>query len=152
MTSEEKRKYASEKKPSMKRRKDGHDYHGERFYMITMAVLGRHPVLGHIEGEPDKGDVSMELTPLGRAVHDEWMHISKGEQAVMRVALDAGFPIVFLTPWGFNTFSKPGHRYYEACASGHFLILAPWPHQNERIPLTRSMCLQLNEMTKALCE
>lgn len=32
----------------MKRRKDGHDYHGERFYMITMAVQGRHPILGHI--------------------------------------------------------------------------------------------------------
>ena len=341
----------------MKRRKDGHDYHGERFYMITMAVQGRHPILGHIEGDPDNGDVSMLLTPLGNAIHDEWMHISsvypqvavvalqvmpdhlhgilyvreqtsfhlgqvikgfklgcnrelrrlalvamqsqptregqttgegqttkeeaqptshpamsllsyaaissqppdrlilweqgyndrilhnystlekwkaylhdnpyrlalrrahsdlfrvrfglyvgsrsfsaignrflldrpekvqvqlsrslneeqikertslflnkasrgavlvspaisKGEQIVMRAALDAGYPLVFLTPWGFNTFSKPGHRYYDACASGQFLILAPWPHVNERIPLTRSMCLQLNDMTAELC-
>ena len=78
--------------------------------------------------------------------------ISKGEQAVMRAALDAHLPIIFLTPWGFNAFSKPGHQYFDACAEGRFLILAPWEHQNQRIPLTREMCLTLNEMTKSLCE
>ena len=77
--------------------------------------------------------------------------ISDGERAVMRSALDAGLPIIFLTPWGFNIFSKPGHQYYEACAAGRFLILAPWPHENQKIPLTRSMCLQLNAMTSEIC-
>lgn len=77
--------------------------------------------------------------------------ISAGEQAVMRAALDAGLPLIFLTPWGFNAFSKPGHQYYEACASGRFLILAPWPHENRRIPLTRQMCLQLNTMASEIC-
>ena len=77
--------------------------------------------------------------------------ISKGEQAVMRAALDAHLPLIFLTPWGFNAFSKPGHQYYEACAGGRFLILAPWPHENRRIPLTRQMCLQLNEMAAEIC-
>ena len=78
--------------------------------------------------------------------------ISKGEQAVMRAALDARLPIIFLTPWGFNAFSKPGHQYFEACAEGRFLILAPWPHENQRIPLTRNMCLALNAMTAAICQ
>ena len=77
--------------------------------------------------------------------------ISKGEQAVMRAVLDAGLPQIFLTPWGFNTFSKPGHQYYEACAEGRFLMMAPWEHQNERIPLTRPMCLALNQMTQQIC-
>lgn len=77
--------------------------------------------------------------------------ISKGEQAVMRAALDARLPLIFLTPWGFNAFSKPGHQYYEACAEGRFLILAPWPHENQRIPLTRQMCLQLNTMAEEIC-
>lgn len=76
--------------------------------------------------------------------------ISPGEQAVMRAAIDAHLPLIFLTPWGFNTFSKPGHQYYEACVAGRFLILAPWEHQNERVPLTRTMCLTLNSMTKAI--
>lgn len=78
--------------------------------------------------------------------------ISKGEQAVMRAALDARLPLIFLTPWGFNTFSKPGHQYFQACAEGRLLILAPWEHQNQRIPLTREMCLALNGMTKSICE
>ena len=77
--------------------------------------------------------------------------ISKGEQEVMRAALDAHLPLIFLTPWGFNTFSRPGHQYYEACAEGRFLILAPWEHQNRRIPLTRSMCLALNGMARDIC-
>ena len=76
--------------------------------------------------------------------------ISKGEQAVMRAALDACLPLIFLTPWGFNEFSRPGHQYYEACAQGHFLILAPWPHENQRIPLTRDMCVALNAMAAAV--
>ena len=77
--------------------------------------------------------------------------ISEGEQAVMRAVLDAGLPLVFLTPWGFNAFSKPGHQYYEACAAGQLLLLAPWPHQNRRLPLTRQMCLALNAMAREMC-
>ena len=78
--------------------------------------------------------------------------ISKGEQAVMRAVLDARMPLIFLTPWGFNSFSKPGHQYFEACAEGRFLILAPWPHENRRIPLTRNMCLALNAMAASICQ
>ena len=78
--------------------------------------------------------------------------ISKGEQAVMRAALNARRPLIFVTPWGFNDFSRPGHQYYEACAEGRFLILAPWPHQNRRVPLTREMCLALNNMAGSICQ
>ena len=77
--------------------------------------------------------------------------ISKGEQAVMRTALNEGLPIIFLTPWGFTAFSKPGHQYFNACADGRLLILAPWEHQTERIALTRNMCLRLNDMTTEIC-
>ena len=78
--------------------------------------------------------------------------ISDAEKAVMRAVLNEGLPLVFLTPWGFNSFSKPGHQYYEACADGRFLILAPWEHQNERVNLTRAMCLELNEMAQELAD
>ena len=77
--------------------------------------------------------------------------ISKGEQAVMRAALNEELPIIFLTPWGFTAFSKPGHQYFNACAEGRLLILAPWEHQTERIALTRDMCLQLNDMATEIC-
>lgn len=78
--------------------------------------------------------------------------ISKGEQTIMRTVLNARLPLIFLTPWGFTSFSKPGHQYFEACADGKLLLLAPWPHQNERMPLTRQMCLDLNNMARKLCE
>ena len=94
----------------------------------------------HFLTEAKKGSVLVSLA------------ISKGEQQVMRAALDARQPLIFLTPWGFNTFSRPGHQYYHACCEGGFLILAHWPHQNRRIPLSRSMCLALNSMAKAICE
>ena len=74
--------------------------------------------------------------------------ISTGEQVVMRTVMDAHLPQIFITPWGFNKFSKPGHQYFDACADGRLLLLAPWPHQNERIPLTRAMCLALNKMAE----
>ena len=36
-------------------------------------------------------------------------------------------------------------------AKGRFLMMAPWEHQNERVPLTRSMCLALNQMAQQIC-
>ena len=39
-----KKKYAGEKKASMKRRDDHHDYTERRMYMITLEVEGRRPV------------------------------------------------------------------------------------------------------------
>ena len=77
--------------------------------------------------------------------------ISKGEQAVMHAVLEAQLPQIFLTPWGFNEYSKPGSQYYDACSDGRFLILAPWKHQNQQLPLTREMCLQLNGMCEEIC-
>lgn len=74
--------------------------------------------------------------------------ISMGEQMVMRAVMDAHLPQIFITPWGFNKFSKPGHQYFDACADGRLLLLAPWPHQNERVALTRAMCLALNKMAE----
>ena len=77
--------------------------------------------------------------------------ISEGEKAVMDAALEARLPLVFLSPRGFNEYSRPGHRYYEACAEGRFLILAPWSYQNRETPLTLQMCLELNAMAREIC-
>ena len=125
------------------------------------AAIGNRFLLNY----PDKQQVQLSRKLTEEQIHDnveKFMDkarsgsvlvspaISDGERAVMRTALDAYMPLIFLTPWGFNTFSKPGHQYYEACSEGRFLILAPWPHQNERIPLTRSMCMELNNMAEEI--
>ncbi len=75
-----KKKYAGEKRASMKRRDDHHDYTERRMYMITLEVEGRRPLFGRIVGNPfaERGsneEPRIELTELGKAVQSEWMGI-----------------------------------------------------------------------------
>ena len=142
------------------------DYFRVRFGVAigpyTFAAIGNRFLLHHPErvrvqcsrsltDEQVAATVEQMLTRARKGAVLVSPAISKGEQAVMRAMLEARLPLIFLTPWGFNTFSRPGHQYYEACAEGRFLILAPWEHQNQRIPLTRDMCLQLNDMAAVIC-
>ena len=74
------KKYAGEKKASMKRRDCHHDYRERRMYMITLEVEGRRPLFGRVVGnayaEPGSRDEPrIELTELGKAVQSEWMSI-----------------------------------------------------------------------------
>ena len=77
---ESKKGHAGEKKASMKRRDDHHDYTERRMYMITMEVEGRHPLFGQIVGDAfapkgSKDEPHIELTELGKAVESEWFGI-----------------------------------------------------------------------------
>ena len=74
------KKYAGEKKASMKRRDCHHDYRERRMYMITLEVEGRRPLFGRVVGnayaEPGSRDEPrIELTELGKAVQSEWLSI-----------------------------------------------------------------------------
>lgn len=76
----EKKKHAGEKKTSMKRRDDYHDYTERRMYMITLEVEGRRPLFGKIVGDAfapqgSKDEPRIELTELGKAVQSEWLGI-----------------------------------------------------------------------------
>ena len=77
--------------------------------------------------------------------------ISPGEKAVMHAAFDRGFPLIILQENGFSDLTKPGGKRMEACAEGRLLILAPWQHHNEQIPIRRVQCLSLNEMARMIC-
>mgnify|MGYP002870157435 CR=1 FL=1 len=77
---EAKKEHAGEKKASMKRRDDHHDYTERRMYMITLEVEGRRPVFGRLVGNAfapkgSKDEPRIELTALGQAVQSEWMGI-----------------------------------------------------------------------------
>ena len=72
--------FAGEKKPSMLRRRVGHDYESRRIYLITMTVEGRRPLLGRLVGyaEAEEGSPEaprIELSPLGKEVRDCWTSI-----------------------------------------------------------------------------
>ena len=75
-----KKKFAGEKKISMHRRDDHHDYTERRMYMITIEVEGRRPVFGHLTGDPfaaagSGNEARLVLSELGEAVQHEWMAI-----------------------------------------------------------------------------
>ena len=70
--------FAGEKKPSMLRRRIGHDYQSRRMYLITITIEGRKPLLGRLVGDADAPAGSSEeprvvLSPLGEQVRERWM-------------------------------------------------------------------------------
>ena len=78
--------------------------------------------------------------------------ISKGEKQIMRAAFDRGLPLIILQENGFTDLAKPGSKRMEACARGQLLLLAPWQHHNEKLPISRSQCLALNELARIICQ
>ena len=63
-------------KPSMKRRKVGHDYCGVAIYMITLCVEGRRPILGTLRGPDEKHKKPwIYPSPIGLAVKRAWNEI-----------------------------------------------------------------------------
>ena len=67
MTEEEYAKhkpYAGEARPSMHRRRIGHDYTSRRMYLITITIEGRRPLLGRLIG--DDGTTSPQGSGSGR--------------------------------------------------------------------------------------
>ena len=75
------RQWAQGKKPSMKRRCEEKDYTERGLYMVTLAIEGRQPLLGTLEGNPDiregEGSPHVTLSPLGQAVARSWQAIAQ---------------------------------------------------------------------------
>ena len=74
--------FAGEKKPSMLRRRVGHDYEQRCVYLVTMTVEGRRPLLGRLVGDAGAESGSLdaphiELSPLGKQVREMWEAISE---------------------------------------------------------------------------
>ena len=76
--------------------------------------------------------------------------ISPGEKEIAHAALDAGVPLIVILENGFPTQYKPPGKYFDACASGLLLMLAPWPHHAGNRKITRIQCLALNDMARAI--
>ena len=61
------------KRPSMKRRKEGHDYCERYLYMITLCVEGRNPLLGELcDVDDDHTTQWLRPTELGWEVKQQW--------------------------------------------------------------------------------
>ena len=78
--------------------------------------------------------------------------ISDGERQIAREALAAGYRLVTMHNKGFSKFQKPGGRYFNACAEGRLLMLAPvaWPYQPNVKPMTRTDATAMNRLCQWL--
>ena len=76
--------------------------------------------------------------------------ISPGEKEIARACLDASLPLIVVLENGFPPLYKPPGRYFEACANGSLLMLAPWPYHTEHHTITRQQCMMLNEMATSI--
>lgn len=78
--------------------------------------------------------------------------ISHGEKEVMGRAFEAGFPIITLIENGFAPYQKPSGRQFDACAQGRLLIIAPWPHHDDKRRITREQCNFLNDLARLISD
>ena len=78
--------------------------------------------------------------------------ISEGERELARRAFDAGAKVITLQNKGFSPLYKPGGRYFEACANGRLLMLAPaaWPYLPGEKPMTRASACTLNRIAQLI--
>jgi REP element-mobilizing transposase RayT len=129
----------------------------------TCAAIGNRFLLQH----PLKRQIqiSRRISPTELAARQEEMlyageHgavlvspcISPGEKAIARAALEAGLPLIVLLGNGFAPHYKPPGRYFDACAAGRLLMLAPFPYHRQRQSITREQCLELNAWARAIAE
>ncbi len=78
--------------------------------------------------------------------------ISDGERQIAREALAAGYRLVTMHNKGFSKLQKPGGRYFDACAEGRLLMLAPadWPYQPGEKTMTRVDATAMNRLCQWL--
>jgi len=78
--------------------------------------------------------------------------ISEGERELARRAFATGARVITLANKGFSPLYKPGGRYFEACADGRLLMLAPaaWPYQPGEKPITRASACALNRIAQLI--
>lgn len=137
--------------------------HGIEFGGTTVTVMGNHFLLDY----PEKAQVQCSRRLSSEEINSERERvmtlarngavlvspcISPGEKEIMKRAFDEGLPQIILLENGFAPIVKPSGRQFDACAQGRLLLVAPWPHHNDRRVITREQCLQLNELCRKFCE
>ena len=80
--------------------------------------------------------------------------ISPAEQKLARFAFDRQAPLIVLQNKGFAPLYKPPGEYFDACAAGRLLMLAPsqWPFVPGKKPMTRWDACVLNALAQQICQ
>jgi REP element-mobilizing transposase RayT len=135
--------YAGPAKPSMLRRRIGHDYASRCIYLVTMATEGRRPLLGTLVGSADAPEGSpnaphVVLSPLGERVRQVWMDNEKHYQGVSILATmvmpDHLHGIIFIREEGKVNLGTIIKGFKAGCNKAYREILPPQGGSIEKQP------------------
>ncbi len=79
--------------------------------------------------------------------------ISHGERQLAKIAFENKLALIALQNKGFAPLFKPPGQYFNACAEGRLLMLAPsqWPYTPGKKPMTRWEACVLNALAQRIC-
>lgn len=79
--------------------------------------------------------------------------ISPREREILRTLIAAGCPVIEITDNGFGKTYHPRGTSFYACAESRLLQITPWTYHYEKepSPITRPMCMVMNELARLIC-
>ncbi len=79
--------------------------------------------------------------------------LSEGERDIAYTALYNKIPLIVLKNNGFNSYYKPSGVFFDACADGRLLMIAPsaWGYSPGRTKITRVQACILNALAQKIC-
>ncbi len=79
--------------------------------------------------------------------------IAKGEQEIIDIAIQQGFPVITIEDNGLPELYHPSERRIDLCATNKLLIVTPWRYiyRHTHEPLSVAECKTMNCMVQALC-
>lgn len=132
-----------------------------RFFAYKrVATRGKPRIACDAADEP----IAETVTPEYEALKDELLAaarhgmvlispcISDGERQIALEAFKAGVSLVTMHNKGFSKYQKPNGRYFDACAEGRLLMLAPaaWPYTTQEKPMRREDAVAMNRLCQWL--
>ena len=78
--------------------------------------------------------------------------ISQQEKQVMQVLINEQHPFILLADNGFRDYYKPSDALFDACAAGRVLILSPWSYDAGKRHISRTDCVNLNNIAEEFCK
>lgn len=79
--------------------------------------------------------------------------ISPREREILRTLIAAGCPVIEITDNGFGKTYRPRGTSFYASAESRLLQITPWTYHYEKepSPITRPMCMVMNELARLIC-
>lgn len=143
-------------RPDLFRQKCEIKINGEPFVALGNLFLLRNMMIRQVR-------VSGSFSPEQQeAMAKEWLRaveeggclvspfISQAEKAYRDAAIEAGGNLILIEENGLSERFKPAGRFFDLCAEGRLLIIAPKEHRLSAEPMTRQKAMAMNRIAESI--